>query len=208
MKRLIAALFAAALLAAPAVAHAQTQWTPYTGFYGTLSGGWLQLQDRDGTASNGGRAKAEYDPGWALSVAGGYSFGNGFRAELEGGYGHADIDKASIGGVHASGGDTEFWSVYAAGYYDFTTNTPVRPYLGGGIGWVHTDADALIVPSGRAGGGSSDDWSWFAEGGVNFSLTDRLELVPGVRYTWYNDSNGGLEDNNSWLFKVGLRYRF
>jgi opacity protein-like surface antigen len=202
----IAALFAAAVGAAPAV-NAQ-QWTPYTGFYGSASAGWFQLQDRDGTVSNGASAHAEYDPGYALTAAGGYSFGNGFRAEIEGGYAHADIDKASLGGVAASGGETEFWSVFGAAYYDFTVDWPVRPYLGGGLGWVHTDTDAVAAGTGRAGGGGKDDWAAFAEGGVNYTLNDKLELVPGVRYTWYNDSNNGLDENKSWLFKVGLRYRF
>ncbi|MGE5539066.1 MAG: outer membrane protein [Gemmatimonas sp.] len=202
----IAALVAAAAwLAAPA-AQAQ-QWTPYTGWYGSASAGWFQLRDNDGSVG-ASAVHAEFDPGYALTLAGGYSFGNGFRAELEGGYAHADIDKASIGGVSAAGGDTDLWSIYAAGYYDFQTNSGFRPYLGGGIGWVHTDADAIVAGGTRTASGSTDDWSAFAEAGLNIALADNLDLVPGVRYIWYNDSHGGLDDNAAWLFKAGLRYRF
>jgi opacity protein-like surface antigen len=209
MTRIIPAFLVAAVLAVAATsAHAQ-QWTPYSGWYGTGSVGWYQLRDRDGSASNGTDVHAEYDPGYALGVAAGYGFGNGFRAELEGSYAHANSKNVRIGSFPASGGDTDIWAIYGAGYYDFDTGiNNFRPYLGGGVGWAHTDADAITVGGLRGGGGTNDDWSAFAEGGLNFALNDRLDLVPGVRYTWYNDSKGGLDDNRAWLFKATLRYKF
>src|SRR4051812_46714311 len=113
MKRFIAGVFAAALIAAPA-AYAQQldlQPAPYTGWYGQVSAGWMQLQDRDGNIS-GTSVKTEYDDGYALSLSAGYSFGNGFRAELEGGYAHADYDKVRVGGTTFSNtGDISLWSV-------------------------------------------------------------------------------------------------
>ncbi|MGE5539065.1 MAG: outer membrane protein [Gemmatimonas sp.] len=204
MKRILG-VFALTALLASASAHAQAQQA--AGFYGTASAGWFQLQDRDGSVA-GSSVKAEYDPGYALTLGGGYAYGNGFRTEIEAGYAQANSDKMKVGATTGNGGDAEFWSLYAAAYYDFNVGGSFKPYLGGGLGWVHSHTDSATVGGTRVAGGSSDDWSAFAEGGLNFALASNLDLVPGVRYTWYNDAKNGLEDNGSWLFKVGLRYKF
>jgi opacity protein-like surface antigen len=204
MKRVLSAfvLAAAALLAAPS-AHAQQS----VGWYGAGSLGYLQLRDDD-FSTGGLSGHTEYDAGYALTLAGGYAFGNGFRAELEGGYGHSSFDSLTVNGTKFSAsGDIDLWSVYAAAYYDFTVNN-VKPYLGGGVGWVHSDVGTSRVGGVTVSGGDDDNWSWFAEGGVSFALNDRLDLVPAVRYLWIDNAQDGFEKDEAWLFKVGLRYKF
>jgi OOP family OmpA-OmpF porin len=206
MKRVLGAfaLAAAALFAAPS-ANAQQA----AGWYGTGSLGYQQVRDQDFN-TGGLSGHAEYDPGVALSLAGGYAFGNGFRAELEGGYGHSSFDSITANGTKFSvGGDIDLWSIYGAAYYDFAiANSKLKPYLGGGLGWVHSDVSNASVNGVAVGGGSDDNFSWFAEGGVSYALSDRLDLVPGIRYTWYDNGSSGVDDNEAWTFKVGLRYRF
>jgi opacity protein-like surface antigen len=211
MKRVLIAA-AVALGFSCAAAQAQ-QTTQAQGWYGQVSGGWLSLQDVDGTV-NGTGVKGSYDDGYALTLAGGYKFGNGFRAELEGGYGHSSFDSATIGGTHVGlNGDINLWSVYGAGYYDFALNgSSVKPYIGGGLGFVHSDVDQVTATSGgttfTANGGDDDNFSAFGEVGLSFPIADRLELVPGVRYSWIDDGSSGIDDDTAWLVKVGLRYSF
>lgn len=218
MKRGLVTAFAAvvALGFGGVAAHAQQA---KTGWYGQASGGWLGLQDDDFSQS-GTNGKVEYDDGYTLSLAGGYRFGNGFRAEVEGGYGHSSFDKIQANGTSASvNGDINLWSLYAAGYYDFnlgnmtSSNLPTfTPYIGAGVGVVHSDVDNTTVTVGSStftsSGGNDDNFSAFGEVGVSFPVADRLELVPSVRYTWINNGENGFDDDAAWTAKVGLRYSF
>jgi outer membrane protein W len=212
---------AAALLFAATTAHAQQRtasddWigrsqSPATGWYGQVSAGYLQLRDNDGNV--GGTAiKSEYDAGWTLTGALGYGFGNGFRAELEGGYGRSSYDSVTVGGSKINtSADIDIWSAYAAGYYDFWL-IGARPYVGAGAGLVHAEADDFAATSGgttfRGPGGDSTDFSMFGEVGLTFPLGERLDLVPAVRYVWIDNSGGGQDDDTAWVFKAGLRYSF
>jgi opacity protein-like surface antigen len=204
MKRVlgVVALAAAALLSVPS-AHAQQA----VGWYGAGSLGYLQLRDND-FSTGGFTGHTEYNGGIAATLAGGYGFGNGFRAELEGGYGHSEFDSLTVNGTKFSAsGDIDLWSVYGAAYYDFTVSN-VKPYIGGGLGWVHSDVGRTTVGGVSTPGGDDDNWSWFAEGGVSFALNDRMDIVPAVRYIWIDNAQGGFEKDEAWLLKVGLRYRF
>lgn len=202
---LVAAAFAGSLAFSPADAQQATGW------YGQVSAGYLQLQDNSGSI-NGVGVKSEYDNGFNLSAAVGYAYGNGFRSEFEGGYGRTGYDKVTVGGTTADvSADVDLWSAYAAGYYDFDFKS-VKPYVGAGIGFVHASNDNFTVTSGgtsfSGSGGSETDFSAFGEVGLTFPLTDRMDLVPGVRYVWLDNSSAGQDDDTAWLFKVGLRYKF
>lgn len=220
MNRVVPLAFATALLLAPA-AHAQQRmssddWidhtrSPMSGWYGQASLGYLQLRDNDGTIGGTG-VKSEYDAGSQVTGALGYGFGNGFRAEVEGGYGHSSFDSVTVGGSKFNvDADIDLWSLYAAGYYDFWL-LGARPYVGAGAGFVHADIGDFAATSGgttfRGPGGDDTDVSMFGEVGLTFPITDRLDVVPAVRYVWIDNSGGGLDDDTAWVFKAALRYRF
>lgn len=218
MNRILGAAVAAALLFA-STAHAQQRtdnWigqaqSPSNGWYGQVSAGYLQLRDNDGNLGGTG-IKSEYDSGWTLTGALGYGFGNGFRAELEGGYGRSSYDSVTVGSSKINtSADIDLWSLYAAGYYDFWL-IGARPYVGAGAGIVHAEIDNFTATSGgttfRGPGGDSTDFSMFGEVGFTIPLSERLELVPAVRYVWIDNSGGGQDDDTAWVFKAGLRYRF
>lgn len=219
IKRVFGIAVASALLFA-SVAHAQERrsddWigqasSPLSGWYGQVALGYMQLRDNDGSLGGTG-IKSEYDSGWTVTGALGYGFGNGFRAELEGGYANSGYDSVTIGGSKINtSADIDQWSLYAAGYYDFWL-VGARPYLGAGAGVVHSEIDSFAATSGgttfRGPGGDATDFSMFGEVGLTFPLSERLDLVPAVRYVWIDNSGGGQDDDTAWVFKAGLRYRF
>jgi OOP family OmpA-OmpF porin len=209
MKKNVLAAFALAGSMAFTAAHAQD--VSPRGFYGQVSAGYLQLEDVSGNI-NGTSAKSAYDAGWSLSGAVGFAFGTGLRTEFELGYGRSSYDSVNIGGTKVGlSGDIDMWSAYEGVYYDFNV-VGVKPYVGGGFGLVHWDAGNVSATANGAtftgSGGNGTNFSLFGEAGVAVALTDRIDLVPAVRYIWIDDSSNGIDDDTAWLFKVGLRYRF
>jgi opacity protein-like surface antigen len=209
MKKIV--FLALAFAGAVAVSGAHAQQASSTGWYGQFSAGYLQFQDNTGSI-NGTSVKSEYDDGFAISAAAGYAFGNGFRAELEGGYGKTGYDTVTVGSTRVSvNADIDLWSVYAAGYYDFNL-AGVKPYVGAGLGFVYASMDNFTATSGgtsfSGSGGNETNVSAFGEAGIAIALNDRMDLVPGVRYLWLDNSGAGQDDDTAWLFKVGLRYKF
>lgn len=209
MKRFLGGAALVAALFAAGAAHAQQ--TSYMGWYGTVSAGYLQLEDVSGNVGSTG-VKASYDPGWSLNGAIGWSFGTGLRTEVEVGYGRSSYDSATIGGTKVDlSGDIALWSGYLAAYYDFNL-AGVRPYFGAGAGVVHFDVDNISATANgttfTGSGGNGTNFSAFGEAGLSFALTDRLDIVPAVRYVWIDDGGSGFDDDTAWVFKAGLRYRF
>jgi OmpA-OmpF porin, OOP family len=209
MKRLLGGVALMAALFAASAAHAQQ--SSYMGWYGAVSTGYLQLQDVSGNVGSTG-VKGEYDAGWSLTGALGWSFGNGLRTEVEGGYGRSSFDSVDIGGTKVGvNGDIDLWSAYMAAYYDFNI-LGMKPYLGAGAGIVHFDAGNVSAAANgttfTGSGGNGTNFSAFGEAGLSFPLTDRLDLVPAVRYVWIDDGDSGFDDDTAWVFKAGLRYRF
>lgn len=207
MKRLFGAIALAAALFAASSARAQQPM----GWYGTVSAGYLQLEDVGGRIGNN-NVNASYDAGWSVNGALGWSFGTGLRTEVEVGYGRSSYDSVDIGGTKVNlSGDVNMWSTYLAAYYDFNI-VGVRPYLGAGAGLVHFDIDNISATANGStftgSGTNGTSFSAFGEAGLSFALTDRLDFVPAVRYVWINDGDSGFDDDTAWVVKAGLRYRF
>jgi OOP family OmpA-OmpF porin len=205
------ALIALAVVGSMAVTAAHAQEAFPRGFYGQVSAGYLQLEDVSGNIG-GTSVKGAYDAGYAVTAAVGFAFGDGLRTEFELGYGHSGYDSVTIGGTTVGlTGDVDMWSIYEGVYYDFNV-LGVKPYLGGGFGVVHWDQGNVRGTANgttfTGSGGNGTDFSLFGEAGVSLALTDRIDLVPAIRYLWIDDSGNGIDDDTAWLFKVGLRYRF
>lgn len=206
MRRLALAALAASLLAAPA-AFAQDKLA--TGWYGTLSGAYLQPEDSD--ANNG--LSLEFDNGYAIYGAAGYRFPNNFRAEAELGYGNTDLDRVTGRGGSANlNGDIDSYTLTGAVYYDFATGSMFTPYAGVGAGLAHQKLSRVSATINgatlTADGDSSTDLTAFGEAGVSIKIADKFDLVPSYRYQWINDGQDGLDDTTAHVFKLGLRYWF
>lgn len=121
----------------------------------------------------------------ALSAFVGNKYENNWRAEMELGWRDPDID--TVGGVNGSG-DVGVTHLMFNALYDFDVDldpgigTPIKPYLGAGIGpaLVHVDGGSPI------NGSTVDDreLTLAAQGiaGLNFLVSDRLTVFTDYRY--------------------------
>jgi len=152
--KLKSALFAgAAALAVSVSAQAQD----YEGLYGTIGAGLTTpLADRDleineGTLAPPFDSEIDYDNGIGVYTALGYDWGNSWRTELEFSYRNNDArhiapDFAGFSGFPEATleGDLKSYALMANALYDLdyvssSSNLPIVPYIGGGIGGAVLD---------------------------------------------------------------------
>ncbi|WP_207485945.1 outer membrane protein [Arenibaculum pallidiluteum] len=208
MKKTLCFAFAASLLSsAPAFA----QVVQKDGFYGSLSAGYLQLRDREGTAE-GVSGELEYDAGYAITGAVGYKSGP-FRGELELGYARSGVDTVTGGGLElGADADIDIFTASVNGYYDIQTGTAFTPYLGAGIGLAHSSIDDVTVSFGGQSetfdGDSSTDLLLQAEAGLSYAVAPNVSVVPAYRFVWINNGGNGIDDDTAHLFKIGVRVGF
>lgn len=198
---------AAALFAALGAQAASAAESP--GLYLGAGGGadWLQDMDLRGGAAAPLSSQIDSDTGWAAIGSLGYRFGNGVRTEIEGGYRHND-GNALIGNGKVNT-EVRAWDAMTNVLYDFDLGSPIRPYVGVGVGAVNVDA--------KVGGvGSDDNWAFGYQGiaGVEYALSDSLALFTDYRYL----STAGLNVNpgtanvhdeyHSHTVLAGLRWTF
>jgi OOP family OmpA-OmpF porin len=157
--RKLAAATLAALL--PLTVHAQPARQPLEGFYIGMGVGLNQREELDFLTHYGfdlsGRQsfRIESDIGWAGILSAGWSFGNGFRAELEGNYRESRVS----GGQHqllgqpwneliASSGRIRSYGFLANIFYDFYEIPYVTPYIGFGVGYIWNDLNNVVAEDG------------------------------------------------------------
>jgi opacity protein-like surface antigen len=204
-------ILAAALAAVVATAdRADAQVKP--GWYGQVAVGGIWLRDNDGNV-DGINVTAEYDTGYGIWAAGGYRFSNGFRTELELGYGRTGFDKLKFLGTSVSiDSDIDLYSGTVNLFYDINTGTLATPYLGGGVGMVYSRAhDGTATVGGttvRIEGDSSTDLTVFGEVGLALRVSDRIEIVPSYRYQWIDNGSDGFDGDSAHIARIGLRYAF
>lgn len=193
---------------------------------------WLGGADNFGEDS-GLRVHSETDPGYNIVGAIGRSLGNGLRIEGEIGYRHADLSKLTVGndgglgaaaGVGSlnglsgspSSGNSHALSFMANGYYDIDLpGTPLKPYIGGGIGFARVSADNV-----RFGGASLVDdsdvvFAYQVGAGLTYPLTAQTSAFVDYRYfatedPTFTDAVGGRiqSEFKTQNVSVGMRYRF
>lgn len=142
------------------------------GFYlGAIAGASLGPDPRitaSDAAGNTATDTVALDVGPAGSVVAGYTFGNGLRAELEGGYRRADVS--------GGGGDTRTSQVLASAYYNVSRNGYFF-YLGGGGGYAN-------VRLGLDGIGRDDDGMPVWTLGSGFGLPVGRQWMVGIDYRY------------------------
>ncbi|MBX6372711.1 MAG: OmpA family protein [Acetobacteraceae bacterium] len=190
-KALLTATIGAALPLAAATVPAQAQ--PVTGLYIAGGVGANLRQSTDVDTGIGTVGTADWQAGVAGVLSLGWGFGNGLRAEIEGGYRWNHLDKAGIapglaapfsGALVQYRGSQRTVSVMANVLYDFAfLNSPVTPYVGAGVGWAWIDNHKLRATSNVFGlRFESDDWdnrfAYQAIAGLAFNLP-----VPGLAVT-------------------------
>lgn len=199
-----AALLALGVVAAPLSGAVAAEPTTGTYAMGGLGASWL----RDaGISGSGVNSSVGSDRGWTGLGALGYGFGNGVRLEGELGFRHNHAD---------SGGSMDATSLMGNALYDFQTNSPFTPYVGGGVGAVRVQPNNLVMPGFSA---TIDDGetvpAWQAMAGVAYDLNPNWKLDLGYRYletanAGFTDSRGRGVDGEYRDHSVllGLRYAF
>jgi len=151
--------------------------------------------------------EVSFDSGFALAGAVGTSFDT-FRIEGAIAYQLNDFDSAM--GVPLQGDITSL-TFLLNGYYDFINNSPLTPYITGGLGFSMMDVNNLGV-AGDIDTFDSDDTVFAYQLGVGFgySFNDNLTLDASYRYfaSADPDFDGTTAEVASHNILLGFRYNF
>jgi outer membrane protein OmpA-like peptidoglycan-associated protein len=154
----------------------------------------------------------DFDTGIAAVLSAGWAYGNGVRSEIELGHRRNDVD--SITGTTNGVGHVRTWSGMVNVLYDFNTNSPFTPYIGGGIGMARVDGQGSAF-----GTTSVDDtangFAYQGIVGVGYRLNENATVFTDYRYFATRDLDFTTADGRSvdadyanHTVLVGLRFNF
>jgi opacity protein-like surface antigen len=175
--------------------EAQLNSPPAEGWYvrGDAGGNFSQRFGADPTLHGKG--------GWTVDAAVGRSFGNGFRTDAELLYSEADAKTGQTGKMKTLAG-------LMNAYYDFTTGTKFRPFVGAGVGLGQVKLDGAPYH------GDDTGFAYQLTTGIAYPITDRLNAQVAYRYLGVNDVKVGSElahirgDYHDQAVTVGVSYKF
>jgi len=199
MKKGILFLFVVTIAAFAATAHANG---PYLGVHG----GAAFLNDFDINDNS-----TRFDPGFNLGGTAGYAFA---RARVEGEltYRRNNADSITSAGIKLPAeGNVTSLTMMANGFYDILTDTPLTPYVGGGLGLVHISFNDVKAPGAGITGNGNHLATQFALG-VAYKVNNAIGLDFGYRFFVSNEirfrNQAGQEDQDTYgshNLTVGLR---
>jgi opacity protein-like surface antigen len=218
MKRGLFLLVALPLLVSGALSAAAAN-----GFYVAANAGANFLSDSD-ASEPGATGTFEFDTGFAFSGAVGYAQGP-WRAELDITYRENDFDSATVTAtifgstITASGqleGDASSLAFMANAYYDIDTGSPVKPYLGLGLGVARVDVNDLRIAGSSLAPVDADDtvFAFQVTAGASYEINPNLDLTLHYRYFRTADpefDSGGVTTEAEYRnhsVMAGVRYRF
>jgi opacity protein-like surface antigen len=149
------------------------------------------LNDSDVSDSTvpGVSAEADFDNGYALGMALGYSFqSTRIEAELayqENGFDNGIGTVAGVGSASARlSGDSNSLAFLVNGYFDFKNSTPVTPFITAGLGFAKIEVDDLNIPgSGLPHINDNDTVFAYQIGmGIGYALSERITIDTNYRY--------------------------
>lgn len=169
----------------------------------------LNERDTDAEVDTG----FDFDNGYTLGIAGGWSFTPNIAFELEYAYRNAD---ASLKGLDSGSKQTESNAWMANAVYNFTQHGPNgqwQPYVGGGLGAADLNYEEI---DDLAGGDFDSDYNFAYQvfGGVGYMLNPNMMISGEARFFGINDQD---VENDLLSFKttyqtfdllLGLTYKF
>ena len=194
MRRNIGALFAvAAAVSAGGLAQAQTSGGyndsgfdpvgPYVG----IAGGGSFLNDIS-PRGDGSDVKSQYQNGYVGLGTVGWNFGNGLRAELEGGYRHSDISGVRNAAPGSATGGLGMPTAMVNGLYDFDAtrfglpSSGLVPHLGVGVGWAEPRFEHAGPYNGNLLSGQENLLAYQGIAGVDYAVAPHVKLSVDYHY--------------------------
>jgi OmpA-OmpF porin, OOP family len=192
-----ALLAAAAILALPAAANAQSMFSPsgpvYPGVYIGAEGGLNWLLNNNSYTMN---------TGWAVGGKVGYDF-VGPRVEIEGMY-HNNTGSGVVafpnGGFANVNGRIEQVSLMGNLLYDFFPGATITPYIGAGAGIAFVDSTIQGCSL------CSTQFAYQGIVGLGYNATPALRI--GLEGRYYGTTNPGAYTNNNIMALLSLSYKF
>ena len=201
MKKILAAL----LFTLPTMAAA----IDLEGYYITVKGGASKTFNTGATSFDDGDTLSFQNEDLGMGTAFGFSAGkyltDNFRLELEAikrtGYAFDVGDTADI--TITNKAKIETHALFINGFYDFQpfsiSNTPITPYLGGGVGFSRNKMGTTVqnengLPDGTTGDGNTiNQFTYKLSAGTLVSLTEQLSLDVNYQYVNLGAFKGGTE---------------
>lgn len=205
-------LLSTVVLALPISANAGDTGKYYTSITGEYT--FDASADGDVSATIGSApVSVDYKDGYGALIAGGYYLTDNVRTEAEFGYHklNGDTTSISIGGttvnVDSSQFDQEALSFMGNVYYNFSLDSKVSPYIGGGIGLVHQQEKSLNA------------FGYQAMVGLDYKVSNNSTVSAGYRYLGttnfeqkYDVAGFGTvtekESLDAHSFDIGYRFKF
>jgi opacity protein-like surface antigen len=180
------------------------------GLYASVGGGVSFAQDID-FSDAGQTVTLELDPGFLVGGALGYQW-QAFRLEGEFTFLQNDADKLSALGVSVGAdGDLSVLSGFANAYFDFDTQTPWTPYVGGGLGVANVSINDLSVVGSLPVDDDDTVFAYQVKAGVGYRLSPTMDITAGYRFLGTDDITIESVDGDGPLIhnvEVGIRYHF
>ncbi len=140
----------------------------------------------------------------------GYRFADNWRAELDVAYQSHDTD--ADGNAFIVGGDVSAITAMPVVYYDFNFGSPLKPFIGAGIGAARIDADYGVLNPPFENRSDDAQWAlaWQGTAGVSYQATRNIALTARYRYLDAGNYDVGRAeaDYRSHAVLAGLTFTF
>ena len=187
MNKRLCVLGAVLLCSVSTAAMAQQLTGPYIS--GGI-GGSFALPSQSTGPSPQGSSSVTYYAGLISEFAGGYEFGNGFRAELQLGSSTNNVDHSDHG-AEAGGGHTTEYNLFGNVLYDFYgLGLPIIPHVGIGVGeMLLRTAGVSSNPANAPFNSHSSVVAYQGIVGAEYPLAENLKLGLEYRYVGTGDAD-------------------
>jgi OmpA-OmpF porin, OOP family len=173
----------------------------------------------------GADEKAQFNNSYVGLGTAGWNFGNGFRAELEGGYRRSDVRGVRNGAPGSATGALGMYTVFVNGLYDIdlermgVPSYGFIPHVGVGAGWAGARFDHAGLFNGSTLSGHQDLFAYQGIAGVDYPVAPHFKVSLDYHYVGTNGGGfhvnpgaGGIVNANTSFSDqavvLGIRYEF
>lgn len=134
----------------------------------------------------------DLDTGIAPALALGYDFGNNLRLEGELSYQKNDINSVEmLGYALSAAGDVTATALGVNGYYDFTSNGAITPFVTLGLGVARVEVNGFETYYTYPVSDDDTVLTYRLGAGLAYALSEKLDLDLTYRYNGFSDPEFG-----------------